>query len=153
MLGPGSAGVGELLGIARRAVPAAEHATGKTGEVTVLPVPLGAPDNAELRQVLLVGLGAAGADDFRRAGAALARAVLDRAAVATTIPAVEPAVGLEPFVVGMTLGSFIFTIRKGPPEHVPAARVVVSGMDDSDRPALARAVAIGGASWRARTLA
>ncbi len=58
--------------------------------MTALPVPLGAPENAELRQVLLVGLGAASADDFRRAGATLARAVLDRAAVATTITAVEP---------------------------------------------------------------
>ena len=61
--------------------------------------------------MLLVGLGAASADDFRRAGAALARAVLDRAAVATTIPAVEPSVGLEPFVVGAILGSFAFAWR------------------------------------------
>ena len=78
MLGPGSAEVGDLLGIDLLAVLDAEHATGRTGEVTTLPVPLGAPGNAELRQVLLVGLGAAGADDFRRAGAALARAAFDR---------------------------------------------------------------------------
>ena len=117
------------------------RATGKAGEVTALPVPLGAPENAELRQVLLVGVGAASADDFRRAGAALARAVRDRTAVATTIPAVEPAVGLEPFVVGAILGSFAFHWRSAPPEHVPVARVVLAGLADDDRP---RARAGGG---------
>jgi leucyl aminopeptidase len=153
LLGPGSAEVGELLGVDLLAVLDADHATGKTGEVTAVPVPLGAPENAELRQVLLVGLGAAGPDDFRRAGAALARAVLDRSAVATTIPAVEPTLGLEPFVVGATLGSFAFAWRKERPEHVPARRVVLAGLAEVDRPVLARAVAMGGASWRARTLA
>ena len=153
VLGPGAVEVGELLGVDLLAVLDADRASGKVGEVTVLPVPLGAPENAELRQVLLVGLGAASADDFRRAGATLARAVLDRAAVATTITAVEPSVGLEPFVVGTILGSFAFAWRKAPPEHVPAARVVLAGLADADRPALERAVAIGGASWRARTLA
>jgi leucyl aminopeptidase len=153
VLGPGSEEVGELLGIDLLAVLDAANATGKTGEVTTLPVPLGAPENAELRQVLLVGLGEAGADDFRRAGAALARAVLDRDAVATTIPAVESTIGLEPFVVGATLGSFGFAWRKERPEHVPARRMVVAGLADADRPALARAVALGGASWRARMLA
>ena len=153
VLGPGAVEVGELLGVDLLAVLDADRVSGKVGEVTVLPVPLGAPENAELRQVLLVGLGAASADDFRRAGATLARAVLDRAAVATTITAVEPSVGLEPFVVGTILGSFAFAWRKAPPEHVPVGRVVLAGLADADRPALERAVAVGGASWRARTLA
>ena len=153
VLGPGAVEVGELLDVDLLAVLDADRASGKVGELTVLPVPLGASDNADLRQVLLVGLGAASADDFRRAGATLARAVLDRAAVATTITAVEPSVGLQPFVVGTILGSFSFAWRKKAPEHVPAARVVLAGLADADRPALERAVAIGGASWRARTLA
>jgi leucyl aminopeptidase len=153
MLGPGSEEVGDLLGIDLLAVLEADRATGKAGEITTLPVPRGAAANTELRQVLLVGLGEARADDFRRAGAALARAVLDRDAVATTIPAVEATIALEPFVVGATLGSFAFSWRKQPPEHVPARRMVVAGLPDADRPALARAVALGGASWRARTLA
>jgi leucyl aminopeptidase len=153
VLGPGSDEVCELLGIDLLAVLDADRATGKTGEVTTVPVPLGAPENAELRQVLLVGLGEAGPDDFRRAGAALARAVLDRGAVATTIPAVEPTIGLAPFVVGATLGSFGFAWRKERAEHVPAKQIVIAGLTDDDRPALARAVALGGASWRARTLA
>ena len=153
ILGPGADELEALLGVDLLAVLEADRAGGRTGEVTALPVPLGAPDNADLRQVLLLGLGAAGPADFRRAGATLARAVRDRAAVATTIPAVDPGIGLEPFVVGATLGSFTFEWRSTPPEHVPAARVVLAAMADEDRPALARAVAVGGASWRSRTLA
>jgi leucyl aminopeptidase len=153
LLGPGADEVGALLDVDLLALLEAERATGAAGEVTTLPVPLGAPENAELRKVLLVGLGSAGADDFRRAGAALARAVQDRSALATTIPAVEPSVGLEPFVVGAILGSFSFTWRSTRPEHVPVARIVLGGMSDQDRPALERAVAVGGAAWRSRSLA
>jgi leucyl aminopeptidase len=153
LFGPGAAEVSELLGLDLLALLEGGSGGARAGAVTVMPVPLGAPDNAALRQVVLVGLGAAGADDFRRAGAALARATHDRSVVATTIPAVEPTVGLEPFVVGMVLGSFGFAWRSAPPEHVPAAHVVLGGLADDDRPALARAVAIGGASWRARVLA
>ena len=152
VLGPGASEVGELLDVDLLEVLEAANATGKAGEVTVFPVPLGAAENAELRQVLLVGVGAASGDDFRRAGAALARAAVDRTAVATTIPALDPEQALEPFVVGATLGSFGFAWRKARPEHVPVARVVLCEMSEVDRPALRRAIALGGASWRARTL-
>jgi leucyl aminopeptidase len=153
LLGPGAAEVADLLGADLLALLEDARATGKAGELTVLPVPLGAPDNPALRQVILVGLGAGGSDDFRRAGAAVARAVRDRVAVATTIPAVDAEVGLEPFVVGAILGSFSFEVRDAAPEHVPAERIVLAGLADTDRPALARAMAVGGAGWRARTLA
>jgi leucyl aminopeptidase len=153
LLGPGADEVGELLGVDLFAVLEADRATGEVGEVTVLPVPLGAPDNAELRQVLLLGLGSAGADDFRRAGAALAKATVDRDAVASTVAALDPDLGLEQFVVGVTLGSFAFSWRKEPAEHRPAARMVLAAMADDDLPALRRAVAMGGASWRSRSLA
>src|SRR3954465_12329363 len=59
LLGPGSDEVGQLLRVDLLAVLEGANATGKTGEVTTLPVPLGAPENDELRQVLLVGLGEA----------------------------------------------------------------------------------------------
>jgi len=153
LLGPGADEVGDLVGVDLLALLESERASGRAGEVTAMPVPLGTSDNAALRLVLLIGLGAAGADDFRRAGAALARATQDRSAVATTIAAVEPEVGLEPFVVGTVLGSFGFAWRSQPAEHQPVPRVVLAGMSDDDRPALTRAVAIGGASWRARALA
>src|SRR3954447_11238638 len=53
LLRPGSDEVGELLDVDLLAVLDADKATGKSGEITALPVPLGARDNAELRQVLL----------------------------------------------------------------------------------------------------
>jgi leucyl aminopeptidase len=153
LLGPGAAEVSESLGLDLLALLESSPGSAKAGAVTVMPVPLGAADNADLRQVVLVGMGSAGADDFRRAGAALARATHDRGVVATTIPAVEPAVGLEPFVVGMILGSFGFAWRSQPAEHVPPAQVVLAGLADDDGKSVARAVAVGGASWRARVLA
>ena len=60
----------------------------------------------------------AGRDDLRRAGAAVAGPRADRTAVATTIAAVEPDDGLEPFVVGAMLGSFGFSWRS----HAARAR-------------------------------
>jgi leucyl aminopeptidase len=153
VLGPGAADLSDRLGLDLLGVLEVAGATGAVGEVHSVPVPLGSPDDADLRQVLLVGVGAGREQDFRRAGAALARATRDRAAVATTIPALDPEAALEPFVVGLVLGSFAFTMSTRAPEHVPVARVVLCELDDADRPAVARAVALGGASWRARALA
>ena len=108
-------------------------ATGKAGEVTSLPVPLGGADNAALRWVLLVGVGEQRPDDFRRAGAALARATRDRTARGHLDPGRWPADGgLEAFVVGAMLGSFAFHWRSGPPEHVPVGRIVLAGLPDAD---------------------
>ncbi|MEJ7832365.1 MAG: leucyl aminopeptidase family protein [Nocardioides sp.] len=154
LLGPGAAELAESLDVDLLAVLESQRATGKTGEVVMLPVPLGGPGNADLRLVLLVGVGAQRPTDFRRAGAALAKAVRDRSAVATSIPALSPGAGLEAFVVGTMLGSFGFHWRSAPPEHVPCRRVVLAALPEaSDRATLDRAVAIGGAGWRARMLA
>jgi leucyl aminopeptidase len=153
MLGPGAADLADLLGIDLIGVLEVASATGRAGEVTTVPVPLGSPDNAELGAVLLVGVGQQRAQDFRRAGAALARATRDRASVATTIPAIAPDEALTPFVIGTMLGSFGFHWRSGPPEHQPVAQVVLADLPADLAPVLARAVAVGGASWRARMLA
>lgn len=153
LLGPGAEDLADRLGLDLLAVLELEGASGRVGEVVSVPVPLGDPENAELRVVLLVGVGAASPDDLRRAGATLARACVDRAAVATSVPSVADDAGLEAFVVGMMLGSFRFDWRSGPPEHRPVRRVVLSGRSDADAPVLHRAVAVGGAGWRARQLA
>ena len=155
LLGPGADQVAEDLGTDLLALLEMCSATGKAGEVTSLPVPLGGEHNEALRWVLLVGVGQQRPLDLRRAGAALARATRDRASVATSIPAVAGTDGLEAFVVGAMLGSFAFHWRAGPPEHVPVGRVVLAGLPDADDRAaeLRRAVAVGGAGWRARMLA
>ncbi len=154
VLGPGAAELGDQLGVDLLAVLEADRATGAAGEVTVVPVPLGAPDNAELRRVLLVGVGEQTLEDLRRAGAALARSTRDRASLATTVPAICSDEGLEAFVVGAMLGSFAFHWRSGPPPYRPVGRVVLAGLPDAQRlaPLLDRAVAVGGASWRSRML-
>ena len=155
LLGPGAAELGDELGVDLLALLEACSGTGKTAEVTSYPVPLGAPDNPNLRLVLLVGVGAQTTTDFRRAGAALARASLDRASVATSIPAVAADGGLEAFVIGAMLGSFSFHMRSTPPEHTPVGKVVLAALPDADEldEVLSRALALGGAGWRARLLA
>ncbi|MFB9313282.1 leucyl aminopeptidase family protein [Nocardioides plantarum] len=157
VLGPGAAELADDLDLDLVAIAEAARATGAVGDVVTVPVPLGGPDNADLRLVLLVGVGQARPIDLRRAGAVVARATRDRTAVATTIAALDPEHGIESFVVGVMLGSFGFSWRSSPPEHVPVARVVLAGLPDSadvvDRAALDRAVALGGAGWRARQLA
>ncbi|GAB6986730.1 leucyl aminopeptidase family protein [Nocardioides pyridinolyticus] len=153
VLGPGGEELSDVLGIDLLAVLELDRATGRAGDVTSVPVPFGAPDDAEPRLVLLVGVGDQRPDDLRRAGAALARATRDRASVATSVPAVAGDEGLEAFVVGAMLGSFGFHWRSAAPEHRPVGRVVLADLPDSLTPLLERAVAIGGAGWRSRLLA
>ena len=153
LLGPGAAELSEILGIDLLGVLEVAAATGRAGEVTSVPVPLGTPDLADLAGVLLIGVGEQRAQDFRRAGAALARATRDRGAVATSIPAIAPDEAITPFVVGTMLGSFAFHWRSGAPEHLPVGRVVLADVPDDLAPVLARAVAVGGAGWRSRLLA
>ncbi len=159
LLGPGAADLIEAIGIDLLGVAELQRMTGAVGEVVEVPVPLGTADNPSLRLVLLVGVGEARPVDLRRAGAALARAARNRSAVATSIPTVAPDgnVALEAFVAGTMLGAFAFHWRSTGPEHQPLRQVVIAtrpgSLDDSNQPALDRAVAIGGAGWRARTLA
>lgn len=155
LLGPGADDVGEHLGLDLHALLAAAEGTGRAGEVTTLPIPLGAPENESLQQVILVGVGAATRTELRRAAAALARAARGRTSVATTLAAVEED-AVEPVVTGLMLGSYAFRIGKQKPEEQPVARVVLAELDASDAgvaDSLRRALAIGGAGWRARTLA
>ena len=157
VLGPGAAAVDDLLD--ERAAGTllelleAERATGKAGEVVSFPVPRGLPGSPDLRRVLLVGVGAQRAADFRRAGAALARATRDVTTLVTTIPALEPDVALEPFVVGVTLASFSFDWRATGPEHAPVRSVVLAELGSSYDEPLARAATIAAAGWRSRFLA
>nr|MBA3783011.1 leucyl aminopeptidase [Nocardioides sp.] len=149
LLGPGADEAAETLGIDLLAALDGARATGRTGEVTSVPVVAD-----DVRLVLLVGVGAQTRDDFRRAGATLARATKDRASVATTIATIAPEGGLEAFVVGAMLGSFGFHWRSQGPKEAPVARIALAGHDDAAvGPGLERAIAIGGAGWRARMLA
>jgi leucyl aminopeptidase len=156
VLGPGAAALGEALsgaGIDLLDVLDAERATGKAGEVVSFVVPGGVPGNKSLRRVLLVGVGAQRPADFRRAGAALARATRDVSTLATTIPALEPDVAIEPFVVGITLASFSFDWRSSGPRQHPVASVVLAELAGSYAEEVERSATIAAAGWRARFLA
>ncbi|MGZ4455236.1 MAG: leucyl aminopeptidase family protein [Nocardioides sp.] len=154
LLGPGAEQIGADLGVDLLAVLEMHRATGAVGEVHSYPVPSGTPENPALRWVLLVGLGDQSTTAFRRAGAALARAVTDRSSLATSIASLADEAGLEAFVVGLMLASFQFHWRSTAPEHPPVGRVVLTGLPDAADlgPALDRALAVGGAGWRARLL-
>ncbi|WP_121254946.1 leucyl aminopeptidase family protein [Nocardioides ferulae] len=151
LLGPGAAEVSEALGLDLLALLEGQSATGEAGEVTAVPV---APADGSLRLLLLIGVGEQRPGDLRRAGAALARAARDRAAVATSIAALDPDDGLTAFVAGATLGSFAFQWRSRPPEHRPVGRIVLAGLAPTrdQRRLLDRAVAIAGAGWRSRQI-
>ncbi|MCW2765213.1 MAG: Leucyl aminopeptidase, partial [Nocardioides sp.] len=155
LLGPGAAELGDLFGVDLLALLELNRSAGGAGEITTYPLPVGGADHPDLRWILLVGVGAQGPADFRRAGAALARATVDRGTVATSVPALAPAGGLEAFVVGATLGSFVFHWKSGPLEHRPVERIVLAAMPDTkaEQRTLQRAVAVAGAGWRSRTLA
>jgi leucyl aminopeptidase len=153
LLGPGAAEVAEEIGLDLLAVLDLNDATGKAGEVSSVPVPLGGAENPDLRWVHLVGVGEQRPGDFRRAGAAMARATRGRASVATSVPALDPETALEAFVVGTMLGSFVFHLRSEAPEDPPVGRVVIADVPDEHSRMLAHAVAVGGAGWRARMLA
>lgn len=148
---PGAQEAAQSLGLDLLGALEASRATGKAGEVTTVPA------NADgVRLVLLIGVGEQRPQDFRRAGAAVARAVKDRASVVSTIAALDPGTALEPFVVGAMLGSFGFHWRSNGPKERPVGRIVLAGLPagaaNNSRLDLDRAVALGGAGWRSRML-
>ena len=153
LLGPGADEASEALGIDLLGALEVAHATGRAGEVTSIPVATLAR-TGEVSLVLLVGVGDGSVTDFRRAGAALARATKDRASVVTSLAAIAPDEGLGAVVVGAMLGSFAFHWRSTGPQERPVARIVLADVnDDGADDALARAIALGGAGWRSRALA
>lgn len=155
-LGPGAVELADDLGLDLLEVLESAQATGRAGQITDLPV-LDAPGaaSAGLRLVLLVGVGAGTPHELRRAGAALARRTRDQDAVASSVAAVGDDEGMEAFVEGAVLGSFVFSIRRDGPEHRPVRRIVLACTPDTTQTAsaLRRALARAGASWSARLLA
>jgi len=149
LLGPGADEALAALGVDLLGAAEAVRASGRAGEVVTVPVAA-----ADVDLVLLVGVGDQGTTEFRRAGAALARATKDRDSVVTTIPAIAAVGGLGAFVVGAMLGSFAFHWRSSGPKEQPVSRIVLAHVDDDGADEeLARALALGGAGWRSRTLA
>jgi leucyl aminopeptidase len=155
-LGPGAAELLDELDLDAFALLEQADAKGTAGEV-VSHVVLSADGftNSSLRQVLFAGVGAGTPADLRRAGAALARRTKGKQTLATSVASLTDDAGLRAFVEGLVLGSFEFPRRSAGPKETPVARVVLAGITDpeSRQQALARALAVAGAGWMARTLA
>jgi len=148
LLGPGAEEVLEALDLDGLALLESQRATGKAGEVIVHALVGDGPD-----RLVFVGVGDCSTTDLRRAGAGLARALVDTGSVVTSVAAVADDAGFEAFVVGAMLGSFGFHWRSQGPKTRPVERVVLALADASRQPVLDRALALGGAGWRARVLA
>lgn len=155
VLGPGAAELASRWNLDLFELAETFEMTGKTGSIATFPVSRPDTSTEAPLLVMLVGVGKQTATDFRRAGAALARATLDRGHIATTVPAIADEHGFEAFIVGMTLGSFGFHWRSAGPERRPVKHVVLAGIPTAASRAdeVARAQAIGAASWKARFLA
>src|SRR4051812_27166244 len=155
-LGPGAAELVDELGDDLFALLEVAGATGKAGEVVERVVlDTSRLSNADLRLVLLVGVGTGTTDELRRAGAALARRAKGRRTVATSLGALADDPGVRALVEGLVLGSFEFHWRSGGPLEQPVERVVLAGMADKDArtEVVERGLAIAGAGWLSRTLA
>ncbi len=155
-LGPGAAELLDELGDDLFALLDTCSATGKAGEVVERAVlDTSGLSNADLRLLLLVGVGTGTTDELRRAGAAVARRTKGRRCVATSISALCDDAGLRALVEGLVLGSYEFHWRSEGPQEQPVARVVLAGLVDADarKDVLQRALAVAGAGWQSRTLA
>jgi leucyl aminopeptidase len=150
VLGPGAAELLDSHDVDLLALLEHHGAKGEAGEV-VEHVLL---DDAGIRTVLLVGVGATLPSDLRRAGAALARRTRGRDRVATSVASLAHDAGLRAFAEGLVLGSFSFDLKTG--EHEPPAReFVLAGLvrPAAREEALRRALAAARAAWTSRALA
>ncbi|RAY14486.1 leucyl aminopeptidase [Actinomadura craniellae] len=122
-------------------------ARGGAGEITAVPVSLGAGDSAGDRvgEVLLYGVGDGSPGALRRAGAALVRRARGRSALAVAAPAGD----LAAFAEGALLAGYGFRIGEPGERRPPATVAVVTG----DAAALERGALTAGATVRARDLA
>lgn len=138
-----------------------EKASGRAGEVTRVPVV--APDGLPAR-FLLVGIGAGGASDLRRAGAALGRAARGRGRLATSLPAGRDAATVSAFVEGLVLGGHAPAASglKNRADGQPVRAVTLLGVDGPGRSgtagagglaAVRRGLLVAGTGVRSRDLA
>ncbi|MET3960958.1 leucyl aminopeptidase [Marmoricola sp. OAE513] len=146
VLGPGSAdlldaaGDLDVLGLLEQA-----GASAAAGSLTRLELPG--------RTLLAVGVGDAGTDALRAAGAAVARAAAGRDEVVSAVQAVAGPDGLTAFVAGAVLSSFRFSLRAEETVPAPVGQIVLASTGPENQDALDRATAIAHASWQARRLA
>ncbi|MFY9914738.1 MAG: M17 family peptidase N-terminal domain-containing protein, partial [Nocardioidaceae bacterium] len=143
------------LGIDPFAVLDRAQAAGDGGEVVSLEL-FDQVGGSSVEQVMLIGLGTGRGQDYRRAGAVLARTARDRGPAATSIAALADDDQLAAFTEGLVLGAFGFH-RKSGENPAGAPRVVLTEMLDGKgtprQRVVDRATVRATASWRSRAFA
>jgi leucyl aminopeptidase len=110
--------------------------------------------HGSVERVLLVGLGSESPQDFRRAGAAVAREARSRGPAATSLGALADDDQLDALVEGLVLGSFGFHRKTGETKPSHAETIVLTDLGGPSRSRLVDAAQVRArASWRARTFA
>jgi leucyl aminopeptidase len=135
-------------------------ASGSAGEVVSLELFGFADEDPTVEQVMLVGLGDGRGEDYRRAGAVVARTARRRGPLATSIAALADDDQLGAFAEGLVLGAFGFHRKSEETKSRKAPVVVLTDVtpgDDKDgaprRRVIDAAVTRAKASWRSRTFA
>ncbi len=138
------------LGVDAFALLDRAKAKGEAGEVVSLEV----FDAGAVEQVMLVGLGEERSRDYRRAGAAVARAARTRGPAAASIGALADDDQLGAFAEGLVLGAFGFHRKSEEPKPPHAPVVVLTDLAGPSRAdVVERATIRAKASWRARAFA
>jgi len=130
-LGPDAHQVGPALDLDLPRLARQLGATGRAGEVSVIPV---ARDGVVVEQVLLVGVGDGSPGDLRRAAAAATRRALGHDRLALSVGADADAAGRRAVVEGVGLAGYGFTRRSGglDEQRRPVRRVDLLGFPDDD---------------------
>ena len=130
---------------------ALERARRPAAAGTVTPVAL--PHGAGPRRALLVGLGDGTSDDYRRAGAAVGRALRGEVRAATTLAETADDAALRALVEGLVLAPFAWRRGITPvPAGTPVEEVVLAGTGAERVGAVGRGLAVARAGWLAREL-
>ncbi|HLR97937.1 MAG TPA: leucyl aminopeptidase [Jiangellaceae bacterium] len=161
VLGPGGAELMTAAGLDLFGALDREDATGRAGEVVVVPVGeqgrgAGSPDGeVDLQTVYLVGLGDASNTAHRRAGAALARRTKGLATVCSTVTATAEPSAVQAFVEGSILATFRYRAPGSAPlpeDALPLGELVLVDTTGAVAEAARRGERVGAAGWLARTL-
>ena len=130
------------------------EASGKAGETVVHQLFPTTAEATGVQRVALIGLGEETPDDYRRAGAALARLAKGIDAAATSIGGGADDVRLGACCEGLVLGAYGFHRKSDQVKPPRAALLLLTDMGDVSRSDVVNsACARARAAWRARTFA
>ncbi|NDL59745.1 leucyl aminopeptidase family protein [Phytoactinopolyspora mesophila] len=158
-IGPGGAELVDALGLDPLWLMERENASGRAGEIVSIPIfdegrgASSADGETDVTRVLLVGLGDGSPASYRKAGAALARAVRGVNRLSTTVAAgAEDDSCVRAFVEGVVLATFSLGTFRSKPGKPPLITLVLAGLGEPASETVRKATTVASASWYAREL-